>query len=254
MMWWDTHCHLTDGRLSDTTGVLTNAQRSGVHSIIIPSTDLEDANKAAKLAQKHKLFFAAGVHPHEASHPLSSEMSEAFNGLLQQERCVAVGEVGLDYHYELAEKETQRNVFIVMIELAINHQLPVILHTRDAERDVFELISTYPSLQGVCHSYTGDVVLIGKFLDKGFFVSFNGMLTFKGSDNIRELARFVPLDRILLETDAPYLAPTPHRGKINEPAFIPVIANALAEIKGLPLDAIAKQTSENAATLFSRVA
>ncbi len=252
MRWWDTHCHVTDARFEDVYSLLAQSKAAGVGTVIVPSTDLEDAKKALVLSESHNLYFAAGVHPHEAT-ILSSETLDGFDRILSHQQCVAVGEIGLDYHYEGIEKATQKKVLIQMMELAVLKRLPVILHTRDAEADVFATATEFPLVGGVCHSYTGEVSLLRKYLDAGYDVSFNGMLTFKGSENIRELARFAPLDRIVLETDAPYLAPTPHRGKMNEPANIPLIAKSLAEIKSIPLDTIASQTSHNAARLFSKV-
>ena len=252
MRWWDTHCHVTDSRFEDLYSLLSRSKEAGVGTVIVPSTDLEDAKKALVLSETHNFYFAAGVHPHEAT-ILLSETLDDFDRIFSHQQCVAVGEIGLDYHYAGIEEATQKKVFIQMMELASSMALPVILHTREAEADVLAVVTQFPSIRGVCHSYTGDVSLLRKYLDAGYDVSFNGMLTFKGSETVRELARFAPLDRILLETDAPYLAPTPYRGKINEPAYIPLIAKSLAEIKSIPLDTIASQTSNNAAHLFSRV-
>ncbi len=252
MIWWDTHCHVTDPRIEDVYAFITRSKRVGVEVIVVPSTDLEDAQKALKLSERFSLYFAAGVHPHETT-TLSQETLETFERVLSHDRCVSVGEIGLDYHYVGAEKDSQTQIFFKMMELAVLKALPVILHTRDAEDDVLSVVTQFPSIIGVCHSYTGDVSLLGKFLDAGYYVSFNGMLTFKGSDHIRDLARFAPLDRIVLETDAPYLAPAPHRGKTNESAYIPLIATRLAEIKAVPMETVATQTSNNAACLFSLV-
>jgi TatD DNase family protein len=250
-MWWDTHCHFTDPQLDSVHVHLDEARLLGVETIIVPSTDLEDAKFAAELSEAHPIFFAAGVHPHEAD-VLSKESLLEFQRLLHHERCVAIGEIGLDYYYAKQETLTQKRVFQSMLELADKNKLPVILHTRAAEKDVFEIVSRFPEILGVCHSFTGDIELLSKFLDQGFYVSFNGMITFSKGGNIRDLAQYAPLDRILIETDAPYLAPVPHRGETNVPAWIPIIGQKLAEIKGLPVQTIADQTSENALRLFSR--
>lgn len=252
MRWWDTHCHVTDARFDDVCSLLSRSKEAGVGTLIVPSTDLEDAKKALVLSETYRLYFAAGVHPHEAT-ILSSETLDGFDRILAHEQCVAVGEIGLDYHYEGIQKAIQAQVFVQMMELADQKNLPVILHTREAEADVYDVVTQFINVRGVCHSYTGDVSLLRKYLDAGYYISFNGILTFKGSKNIRDLALFAPLDRIVVETDAPYLAPTPHRGKINEPAYIPLIAKSLAEIKSVPLETIASQTSQNAARLFSKV-
>ena len=248
-MWWDTHCHYTDERLADISNHVKRAHLAGVDHIVIPSTDLEDAKQAAKLSELHQLFFAAGIHPHEAG-LLSPDDIDSFAELMSLEHCVAVGEIGLDYHYMNQEKTYQKQVFESMMMLAQQKSLPVVLHTRSAEADVFDMVCQFPSIIGVCHSYTGEVQLLEKFLDKGYYVSFNGMITFPKSNNIRDLVKYAPMDRILLETDAPYLAPVPHRGKTNSPELIPIIGAALAEIKLLSIDRVAEQTSMNANQLF----
>lgn len=249
--WWDTHCHFTDERLQDVSGILSQARLADIGYIIVPSTSLSDAKKAAVLSETNGLLFAAGVHPHEAGSFLEKEIKE-FEQLLMRENCVAVGEIGLDYHYEEGLKEEQMTTFVAMMELANSHNLPAILHTRDAENDVLSVVLRFTSVVGVCHSYTGSVTTLAKYLDAGYYVSFSGMLTFQKNDNIRKLVEYAPMDRILLETDAPYLAPVPHRGKTNMPAWIPIIGQAVADIKSLSLQEVAQQTSTNAAKLFSK--
>jgi TatD DNase family protein len=251
-MWWDTHCHFTDDRLNDVPTLISQARQEGVTQIVVPSTSLADAYRAAALSEEHQLYFAAGIHPHDAT-ILSDEQLTSFDSLIANPRCVAVGEIGLDYHYAIAEKSLQQQVFGSMLDLALRNNLPVVLHTRDAEEEVFDLVFKHKDLQGVCHSFTGEISTLGKFLDLGFYVSFNGMTTFPKSNNIRELAQFAPIDRILVETDAPYLAPVPHRGKTNVPAWIPLIGQMIAQIKLLPLEEVAEKTSNNAARLFQRV-
>jgi TatD DNase family protein len=246
----DTHIHLTDSRYSEIglTSILEKAKSVGITRLITLGVDLEDSKRAAELAEKYEcIYFCAGVHPHEADKVKEEDINE-LSKLLQHGKCVGVGEVGLDYYYEHSQMETQKEVLRRMVALA-NKFKPIVLHTRSAEQDVLDIIKEIPGKYH-CHSYTGDKDLIDDYLRIGAFFSFNGMVTFKGAQNIRDIAKKVPLDRILVESDGPYLAPVPFRGGINLPEYLKTTVVVLSEVLGLSYDEIALITTKNAERFF----
>lgn len=258
-MWFDSHCHVTADRFDeDRQEVIDRAFEGGVDSLISIGSGygIKGNADALALAQTDPRIWAAiGVHPHEAAE-LDDENRAAMREWLANDRVVAVGECGLDYHYMNAPRETQRAVFAEQVALARELDMPVTIHVRGDEPNAYdELLEIWiaegqESLEGVLHCYTGTLDFARRAMDHGFYVSFSGIVTFKKSDELREVARGVPLDRLMVETDAPFLAPQGHRGKRNEPLWVARVGETLAELQGEPVETIAERTSANARKLF----
>ncbi|HEB90482.1 MAG TPA: TatD family deoxyribonuclease [Deltaproteobacteria bacterium] len=257
--WIDSHCHVTADRFDeDRREVLERAFAGGIESLIsIGSGYGIQGNAAAiRLAEGDpRIFAAVGVHPHEAA-DLDDEAREALRGWLDHERVVALGECGLDYHYMNSPREIQLRVFAEQIALARELALPVSIHVRGDDPDAYaDLLGIWLAegggeLEGVLHCYTGTLEFARRALDAGFFVSFSGILTFKGSHELREVARGLPLDRLLVETDAPFLAPQGHRGRRNEPLWVARVGEILAALHDRPVEEIAERTRANTRRLF----
>ncbi|OGI10929.1 MAG: hypothetical protein A2Y40_10490 [Candidatus Margulisbacteria bacterium GWF2_35_9] len=240
----DTHIHLTDEKYKAIP--IPNE----LDCIISLGTDLKDSVLAMELAETNpRIFFGAGVHPHEADKYTKSQLND-FCRLYDHNKCAVVGEIGLDYHYLYSSKEKQLEVFLVFLGLAQQHQLPVSVHSRKAEREVFNILSDYPGLNVVCHSYTGDIETLEDLIALGCFFSINGMITFKNNTNIVEIVKKIPTNKLLFETDGPYLAPIPYRGQLNRPEYVKIIAEKTAEILNTSLEEISKITTENAHEVF----
>ena len=258
-MWLDSHCHVTaDEFTEDREAVLDRAEADGVEAFIgIGAGYGVTLNaRAVKLAEQDRRVFATvGVHPHEARE-LDDAARETLQGWLSHPRVVGVGECGLDYHYMNSPRETQRSVFAEQLAWAREHALPVSLHVRGDEPNAFdEALDIWRSegsgaLRGVLHCYTGTTPFAKRALDEGLEVSFSGILTFKSAHELRETAAALPLDRLLVETDAPLLAPQGHRGQRNEPAWVTKVGAVLAEVQGRPIEEVAAATTHNARQLF----
>jgi TatD DNase family protein len=254
----DSHCHLDYDSLSnDLEGVLQRARDIGIKGFLTICTELTKIPVLASLAESHPDVFASiGVHPHEAQKTLPEK--ELLNVLIQgaqHPKMVGFGETGLDYYYTHSPKEDQLSAFKAHIEAALACDLPLIVHTRDAEEDTINCLKTIGQgkARGVIHCFSGSAWLRDQALDLGFYISASGILTFKKAQGIRDLIQDVPLDRLLVETDSPYLAPEPYRGKPNEPAFMIETAKILADLKGVSFDEVAKHTTQNFLALFSKV-
>ncbi len=250
----DTHCHLDDKRYeNDLDEVLTRAKREGVERFIIPGADPKSLKKAVKLSEKYsEIYFAVGVHPYDATNYDREYLVE----FISHKKCVAVGECGLDY-YRLpkepseieAEKKLQKEVFIDQIELANEYNLPLIVHIRDSSVDCLEILQEYSGEKGgVLHCYNADESLL-KLSDR-FYYGIGGVLTFKNARKLINVYPKIPLDRLLIETDAPYLTPHPYRGKRNEPSYTKLIALKMAELSNLQEAIIEEKTTQNAINLF----
>lgn len=254
-MFIDSHCHLTNGKLSGPVdAMLAEARQAGVGAMLTASTDVADARAACGLAQRHaEIFFGAGIHPHHAG-----EVGERYLTQLEEiataggAKCVAIGETGLDYHYEYSPREAQQKVLREQLELARRIDKPIIIHTREATADTLAILQEFAGkVRGVIHSFTGSAAELPPFLEQGWYISFSGIVTFKNSEPLREACRLVPEDRLLIETDAPFLTPEPVR-KIhpNTPAQVVHVARCVAATRGRPIEIIEQVTSENAARLF----
>ncbi len=258
-IWIDSHCHVTADKFSeDRSEVLARANDAGVHTLLAIGSGYGIAGNASALAlaQDHERIFAAvGVHPHEASQ-LDDENRKAIREWLGHDKVVALGECGLDYHYMNSPSEAQREVFAEQVALARELDLPVVIHVRGDEPNAYEeLLDIWASegrgeLEGVLHCYTGTLDFARRALDHGFYVSFSGVVTFKRSDDLRDVARGLPLEKLMVETDAPFLAPQGHRGRRNEPAWVPLIGETLASVHDVAVEEVARITSENASRLF----
>ena len=231
------------------------AQAAGVQSAIcILSADEPDEVARAEVVQQAwpAVRFAAAVHPHRAGLYQGRPADAAQTTRDAARRChaIALGEMGLDYHYDFAPRDVQRGVFSAQAELAGEMSLPVIIHTREAADDTFAILKTHDQFKGVMHCFTGTLDEARRALDLGFYISLSGIVTFPKSEALREVARFVPVDRLLVETDAPFLAPIPHRGKRNEPAWVMETLRAVAATRGIDANACAVQIRQNFRTLF----
>jgi TatD DNase family protein len=251
----DTHCHVYSDQFdSDRPATLERAGAAGVARMIAIGYDLPSSRAALALAQDSPLVWAsAGIQPHYAQTTGEAELAE-LRGMLAQPRVVALGEIGLDYYHDRAPHDLQEALFRRQLALARELELPVVIHSRDAREDTVRILRDAARGQpGVMHSFSGDWEYAEACLEVGFYLSFSGPLTFKKAAELHEVARRAPLDRILIETDAPYLTPHPFRGKRNEPAYVRYVAAALADLRGLSLDQVAAATTANAERLFSRL-
>ena len=252
----DSHCHLNYPGLAERqTEVLDNARAHGIQGFLNISTRQSEWGDIVGLAERHSDVWASiGVHPHEAdAHPDLG--SAALIGSSGHDRVIAIGECGLDYFYDKSDRTAQRERFHAHIEAARRTGLPLVVHTRDAEDDTAEILgeaTRQGGVTGVLHCFTGSADLARKALDFGFYISLSGIVTFKNARDLQETARMIPLDRLLVETDAPFLAPVPNRGKTCEPAFVADTATFLADLRGEDLEALAKATTGNFFRLFSR--
>ncbi len=247
----DSHCHLDDRQFDqDRERVIERALQAGVRRILAIGTGdgPPDLEAAIRLAERYPPVLASvGIHPHDAAKAAPADFDH-LRALVRHPKVVAVGEIGLDYHYDFSPRERQREVFLEQLRLAAESGKPVIIHTREAWEDtmaMLELHARSAGLHGVMHCFSGGPEEARRALDLGFFLSFAGIVTFPKAVRVREAARLAPLERLLVETDAPYLAPVPHRGKRNEPAWVVETARRLAELRGEPLERLAAETSKN---------
>jgi TatD DNase family protein len=250
----DSHCHLDDPQFeNDREAVIQRAQSEGVTDFVTIGCDLSTSQCAVSLAQQFPFIFSSiGVHPHEVK-DISPAVYEGLRTLAKQPKVVAYGEIGLDYFYNLSPPDIQRRRFREQIALARELRLPIILHSRDAKEDTLSILREEKAeeLGGVFHCFTGDLEMAKAALDLGFFLSFSGIVTFPKAIELRKVVQEMPLDRMLIETDSPYLTPHPHRGKRNEPAYVQYTARKIAELKPpLTLNEVAEATRENAKRLF----
>lgn len=229
---------------------LEAARDAGVRGFVVPGTKLEDAPDAIDVAKRHDDVWAAvGFHPHDAKE-CDDAAFEEISRLARDERVVAVGECGLDYHYMHSPRETQIAVFERHIELAKSLAKPIIVHNRESTADVLEIL-TRGGARGILHSFTETLEVATKLVDIGYYISFSGIVTFRTAETLRDAARGLPHDMVLIETDTPFLAPVPFRGKTNEPAFVVKVAELLAQLWNVPLETVAEQTTANFERAFS---
>ena len=247
MIFTDSHCHLT---MSNAEANLAAARMAGVRGFVVPGTKLEDAPQAVAIARQHDDVWAAvGFHPHDAKDCDDAAFAE-IERLAREPRVVAIGECGLDYHYDYSPRETQRAVFERHIALAKQLDKPIIIHNRESTADMVEILSR-ANVKGILHSYTESLDVAKQLVDLGFVISFSGIVTFRNAEALRDVARGLPHDAVLIETDTPYLAPVPFRGRDNEPAYVVKIAELLATLWGVPVERVAEQTTQNFERVFS---
>jgi TatD DNase family protein len=260
----DTHCHLNFDRYAeDLDAVVSRAVQAGVTRIVIPAIDIPSTHEGLALASRYPgVYSAVGLHPNSSAHITDEQAAnrevEMLAELARGEKIVAIGEIGLDYYWDNSPKAAQFRAFEAQLALASQLELPVIIHNRDASEDVIAILETWardlpPSLKdrpGVMHSFSASVAIAERALAAGFYLGFTGPITFKNADETRRAAGVTPLERLLVETDGPFLTPAPHRGKRNEPAYIPYIVERLASIKQVSVEAMAEVTTANAERLF----
>lgn len=253
-MFTDSHCHLTGLNDEELAGVLDRARAAGVSQLVAIGAGYGADENGKTLAIAHKypqIVCALGMHPHDAEQ-VTDQNFAAIKNLIQDEKVRCVGEIGLDYHYMHSPQETQRMVLRRFVQLALEVKKPVMIHDRDCGTECVDILAEEgaATVGGMVHCFTGSMELAERYLDLGFFVSFTGIITFKKSEDLRAVVKRVPLERMLIETDAPFLAPEPFRGKKNEPAYVRYVAESVALIKGVPVEEVGRVTSANAARFF----
>ncbi|NLN07347.1 MAG: TatD family hydrolase [Firmicutes bacterium] len=250
----DSHAHLIDERFQqDYEQVLERARTAGVTTIINVGYDLASSAAACDLAEKAEgLYAAVGIHPHEAS-SYTAETARMLRKLAAHPKVVALGEMGLDYYYNHSPRHVQQEVFRKQLGLARELSLPVIIHDRDAHDDLYRILceENAQEVGGVLHCFSGDTAFAAKCLQLGFYLSLAGPVTFQNAGELLEVAKMVPSERLLIETDAPYLAPVPYRGRRNEPAYVRLVAEKIAALRGMETAEVAEMTSRNARAVFS---
>ncbi len=259
-MWIDSHCHLDGKRFDeDREAVIERALAAGVTKMLAIGTGggPRDLDVAIRLAERYPFIWAsAGVHPHDAS-KWTDECGPMLRERMGHPRVVALGEIGLDYHYDFSPRDVQERVFVAQMGIAAEAGKPILIHTREAWDDTFRLIEEHwrpTGLPGVMHCFTGGPAEARRSLELGFLLSFSGVVTYPKAPEVREAALLTPLDRMLVETDAPYLAPVPWRGKRNEPAYVARTGEMLAGLLGVSVEELGRRTSENFARLFPTAA
>jgi len=251
----DTHAHLDHKQFDDDRDeIIQRAQDAGVQ-VITMGIDLDSSEASVQLAQEHGLYAAVGVHPHQAGHyvangELDSSVLPRLEELLDEDRVVAVGEIGLDYVKDFSPKADQHVVFRALLQFAEEQNYPVVIHNRETEDDIASAVEAF-NAHGVVHSFNRDWSFAKRILDQGYYLGVNGVATFAKDDDLQQALKMIPMDRLLVETDCPYLAPVPNRGKRNEPSYVEHVAAYLANHRGMPMDVLAEETTANAVRLFS---
>ncbi len=250
-MYFDTHAHYNDEAFdADRLATLEAVYDAGVELIVNAATEAESCRASIQLAQSVPYVYAAvGWHPHEAK-LFDSQSPQLIRDWCGHEKVVAIGEIGLDYYYDLSEREVQRSVFEQQMQLARELKLPVIVHNREAHADCLDVVKAFPDVTGVFHCYAGSAEMARQLLDLGWYLGFNGAITFKNAKKSPEVVAMCPMDRLLIETDCPYLAPVPFRGKRCDSSMLPLVVDCIAEIKGVSPEEIASRTLENGKKLF----
>ena len=250
-MLFDTHAHLDDRAFdTDREELLAGLADRQVALVMNPGCSLESSRNAVKMAQQYPWLYAAvGSHP-DAADEVCDEVIAEYKELCKLNNVKAIGEIGLDYHYEDIPRELQKKAFLMQLELARELDLPVIVHERDAHEDGMKIVTEFPEVTGVFHCYSGSAEMAKWLVNRGWYIGFTGVLTFKNARKAVEVASQIPLDRIVLETDCPYMSPEPFRGKRNDPGKIYRMAEKLAEIRGLTVEEIQAITTENGKRLY----
>ncbi len=253
-MYFDTHAHYDDPKFKKDQKELFGAmRRAGVDAIINCASDMKGCASTLKLVNEYDFVFGAvGVHPHAVKELEEEDVYQLYNYACRSEKIVAIGEIGLDYHYDFSPRDIQRDWFIEQIELAKEVELPIIVHSREAAKETFDIIEGCDASEvgGVIHSYTGNLEMAKAYVDMGFYLGIGGMVTFPDVKKILRVVEGIPLERLLLETDAPYLAPVPKRGERNDSRNLQYVAEKIAQLKGITAEEVARVTTENACRLF----
>lgn len=250
----DSHAHLDDERFDlDREEIINSLNENGIEAVLNPGADLNTSKAAVRLADKYPFIYAAvGCHPHD-SRLMNNDTMNIFGEMAKNKKVIAIGEIGLDYYYDNSDRETQRLWFREQIRLAKELDLPYIVHDRDAHEDVFKIMKEehYSGTRGILHCYSSSVEMAREFVKLGFYISLGGPVTFKKAKTPKLVAKEIPLDKLLIETDSPYLTPEPYRGKRNEPKYVKYVAEEIARIKEVSIDVIAEKTNNNFKKLFN---
>lgn len=251
-MYFDSHAHLDDRRFNDDRDeIFRRMQENGVTRMMNIGCDLNSSLRSVAMAKQHPFVYAAvGTHP-DAAHLLDDSVIAMYRSLAANPKVKAIGEIGLDYHYEDNPREVQQIAFRRQLELAQELSMPVIVHEREAHGDAMKILDDYPDVTGVFHCFSGSWEFARELLKRGWYLGFTGVITFKNARKAVEVVENAPLHRLLIETDCPYMAPEPHRGRRNDPSYVPLMAAKIAEIKGVSIEEAARVTTENAMRLFS---
>ncbi|WP_027700913.1 TatD family hydrolase [Metaclostridioides mangenotii] len=253
-MLFDSHAHLNDEKFDeDRDELIKSLREKNVDLVVNPGADIETSKSAVELSNKYDFIYAAvGVHPHDVSGLDDSAIETLREMATKNNKVVAIGEIGLDYYYDHSPREAQKEWFKKQILLANELKLPIIIHDRDAHADTFDIIKEYKSDEIGCvlHCYSGSVELAREYIKMGCYISIPGTVTFKNSRKVREVAREIPLNKLFIETDSPYMAPEPHRGKRNDPSLVAFVADKIAQEKGISYEEVCEKTKENAKIFF----
>lgn len=247
---FDSHAHYDDTQFeSDCRSLLSQLQNFGVCGVVNCATELTSCEKSRQLAEEFPfVYFAVGIHPHEAEQA-EKNFTQTLEKFSKHPKCVAIGEIGLDYHYDFSEREIQKRVFEEQLKLAKELDLPVIIHDREAHSDTWELLNKYRPA-GIVHCFSGSVESAKEIIKIGMYIGLGGAVTFKNAKKPVEVAKYVPLDRLVLETDCPYMSPVPYRGKRNDSTLISYTAEFISQLKGISTQSLLDKTAENARNVF----
>lgn len=251
-MIFDTHAHYNDSAFDEDREELLNSfKENGICGAVIASAEYDSIPDIINLTDKYDfLWLTLGIHPNEAL-SLTPEHRAELEALIETRHPIAIGEIGLDYYYEEPSKEIQREAFIYQLNLAKQYDLPVIIHSRDAAEETFEILKEYaPPKKGVIHCYSGSPEMAVEYTKRGWYIGVGGVVTFKNGRKLKETVQVIPLDKIVLETDCPYLAPTPHRGKRNSSLLLPLVVEEIAALRGITPEEVEKATLANAENLY----
>ena len=250
-MYFDSHAHLDDARFqADFDEILARMKQNGVTAMMNIGCDLPSSESSVRLAERFAWIWAAvGSHPDDADH-VDEARIVVYRELCKNPRVKAIGEIGLDYHYEDVPREVQKKAFRMQLALAQETGLPVVVHEREAHEDGMTIIDEFPDVKGVFHCYSGSLEMAKELVKRGWYIGFTGVVTFKNARKAAQVAESIPLERMLIETDCPYMAPEPYRGRRNDPSLVPFVAARIAQLRGLTPEQVGTATSENARRLF----
>ena len=252
----ETHCHLDYLKSASLDELRKLAREAQIQKIITIGVDPENLDKAREIALNcEEVYYTQGIHPHDSKNATELEFQKIAERS-SEKKMVAVGEIGLDYHYNNSPVDVQRKVFERQLQIACDNDLPVVIHTREADQDTIDILKNFTSSlkrKGVVHSFTSSKELAEWVIGQGFWLGFNGIITFKKAENVQEVVKITPVEKILLETDSPFLTPVPHRGKENAPHYLPFIAAKVAELKGMEIEALKQQAYKNSLECFYKL-
>lgn len=245
----DTHCHLS--LTDDVDGILMDADNNNVKKLIISGCDAKSIRDGLEIIYRYpEIYMTIGFHPDEADNITDKDIIDLEVLLKTNKKIVGIGEIGLDYYHNDMNKERQREVFKKQLELAIKYDLPVVIHSRESIGEIYDILKEYPKARGVIHCFSGSIEMAKQFIDLGFYLGIGGVLTFKNS-KLKEVVEELPLDNIVLETDSPYLAPEPYRGKTNYPQNIKIVAQFIRKLKNITLEEVTSKTTENVYKIYN---